>query len=98
MTYTTNILAMPLVLIVWVLDMYLLLLSARLVLSRLSNERAKKLCSCLMQFTDPLMQTVKQWLGQRTGKQTKQWVPWVLVAAASLMIRHLLVLLIASLG
>ncbi len=98
MIYATNIFAVPLILIVWSMDMYLLLLSARVVLSRLSDKRTNKLSSYLMLFTDPPVQAVKQWIEQQALRRTKQWVPWVVVVVTSLVVRHLLVLLIVLLG
>ena len=98
MVYTTNILALPLILIIWALDMYLFLLMVYSVLTRLSGERARQLCLCLKPLTDPLPQAVRRWLGQHTSKPVKQWVPWAVVIFAGLIVRHLLVVVIASLG
>ncbi len=98
MIYTTSILAVPLVLILWAVDMYLFLLIAYGLLARLSGERASQLRLCLKSSTEPLPQAVRRWLGQHTSKPVKQWVPWAVVIFAGLIVRHLLVLLIVSLG
>ena len=98
MTYTTNILAVPLVLIIWAVDIYLLGLLARGILRYLPNERASQLHFCLKQFTEPPLRIVKHRLQQHAAKRIKPWLPWAIVALASLIIRHLLVLLIALLG
>ena len=98
MVYTTNILALPLVLIIWALDMYLFLLMVYSVLTRLSGERASQLRICLRPFTEPLTRAVRQWLGRHTSKPVRQWVPWAVVIFAALIGRYLLVLLILSLG
>ena len=62
MIYTTNILAVPLVLTIWALDMYLFLLMVYGVLTKVSGERASQLLLCLKPFTDPLPQAVRRWL------------------------------------
>ena len=98
MTYTTNILALPLVLTIWALDMYLFLLMVYSVSTRLSGKRASQLCSCLKPFMCPLPQAVRRWLGRHTATPVKQWVPWAVVIFAGLIIRYLLVLMIVSLG
>ena len=98
MVYTTNILALPLVLIVWALDIYLLLVMVYVVAGKLSGERASRVRQCLEQFARPMPQAVRRWLERRTAKPVKQWVPWVVVALVGLVIRHLLALLIVSLG
>jgi len=98
MTYTTNILALPLVLIVWAVDMYLMLMLAYAVTGKLSGERVGQLRTCLGQFIEPVPQAVGHWLGQHTAKPLKQWVSWAIVAFVGLVIRHLLILLIVSVG
>ena len=98
MTYTTNILAAPLVLTIWALDMYLFLLMVYSVLTRLSGERATQLRTCLGPFTETLPQAVRRWLGRHTSKAVKQWVPWAIVIFAGLIVRRLLVMVIVSLG
>ena len=98
MTYTTNILAVPLVLTIWAVDVYLFLLLARGILSHLPSERTNRLRSCLEQLTEPLLQIVKRRLQRHAAKPIKPWVPWAVIALAVLIIRHLLVMLITLLG
>ncbi len=96
MSYTTNILALPLVLIVWAVDMYMFLLLVRIIAGRLDGEHAGRLCELLKPFTDTPPQTVGRWLTRRTANPLKPWVPWAIVALAGLILRHLTVAIIAS--
>jgi len=96
MTYTTNILALPLVLIVWVVDAYLLCLLAYGITRKLSGERAGQLGICLEQFVEPVPQAVGRWLERHAAKPVKQWVPWAAVIALGLAVRHLIVWITAS--
>ena len=98
MVYTTNILALPFVLLAWAVDMYLLLVMVYVVAGKLSGERASRVRQYLEQFARPMPQAVRRWLERRTAKPVKQWVSWVVVALIGLVIRHLLALLIVSLG
>ena len=99
MTYSINMLALPLVLSIWVVDAYLLGLLARGILSRLPNRGGSQLRSCLNQFTEPLFRAVKYRLQRHAAKPIKSWVPWAVIVLAGLIIRHfLLVLLIALQG
>ena len=95
MIYTTNILALPLIIIVWVVDTYLLLLLARAILRRLSSACAAKLYASLKPFTDPPLQIVKQWLTRRSKKPVPHWLPWAIVMFGGLILRHLIVAIIA---
>lgn len=98
MIYTTNILAVPLVIALWTMDVYFFLLMAYGILTRLSGERVSQLRSSLKPLTAPLLQFVERWLARRMNKAVKQWIPWVVVIFGCLIIRHVLVSLIVSLG
>ena len=98
MIYTTNILALPLVVILWIVDAYFFLLMAYGILTRLSGERVSQLRLALNPFIEPLLGLVKRRLERCATRPIKQWVPWAVVISAGLIVRHLLVLLIVSLG
>ncbi len=61
MIVTTNIFCLPLLLVVWMIDGYLLLLLIRWILSRIPQTSESQLCPQLGLLTDPL----PQWLGQQ---------------------------------
>ena len=94
--YTTSILALPIVILVWVLDTYLLMTAARHLLRRLSDKRAVRACRCLRQFTDPPAEAVRHWLRSRRDRAVPSWLPWLFVIAAVVVLRHVLVMIIVS--
>ena len=98
MTYTTSLLAVPLVLAVWVLDVYLTLLLLRGILHHVASRRASELSSLLMRFTDPPNRIIKRWLGRFSAKAINPWLPWLAVVLTGLIVRHLLVVLIGVVG
>lgn len=87
--YTINILAAPLVLLIWALDLYVMLAVVRLILGRFSGERASQLCSAMQSLTDPPLRVVERWLLSRNEQQIRPWVPWVIVLVCALICRHL---------
>ncbi len=95
MVYTTNILAVPLVVAVWAVDMYLMLLLARVVLSGLSNSRAGKLHDRLRPLTDPPMMVVQGCLERHSTRPIKRWVPWAVVVTCGITVRHMLIAVLA---
>lgn len=92
--YTTNILAAPLILVVWCIDIYLLMASLRLFLGNFHSKQCITIRLALQKFTDPLPQTLSIWLSTRCGKSLPNWQSWFLVIAGSLVVRHLMVLLV----
>ena len=62
MFYTTNILAAPLILLAWMLDLYVFLAGLRLLLTRLEATRNSKFCLAICQIVDPMPLRVSNWL------------------------------------
>ena len=55
---TTNILAAPLLLAIWAIDIYIFLVCLRLLLSRFAGNPAAQVCQGLRVITDPLPMAV----------------------------------------
>jgi hypothetical protein len=91
---TTNILALPLVLCIWAVDLYLLMACARLILGKWSGETAARICHGLKPITDPLPMAIRRWLQGHRGNLIPGWVPWAIVIGAGLVLRHLLIALV----
>jgi len=89
--YSINIFALPLLAAVWAVDVYLSLLSLRLLLSGLSSTRDSRFCRGLRLFTDPVLETVRRWLSQSRRKPTPSWMACFTVVLAGLILRHLLI-------
>jgi hypothetical protein len=89
--YTTNILAGPVLLLVWGIDLFLLLAGIRVVLARISA--ASSICHSLQQVTDPLPNAIGRWIAARRREPAPRWLPWLIVALAALIVRQLLALL-----
>jgi len=94
MIYVTNILAGPLVLIVWLIDVYLVLTSVRLVLGRFEGGRALAAARSLERLTDPLPQAIHAWLSRKRRRSTASWPAWLIVLFGGLALRYLVLALI----
>ena len=89
--YTTNILALPLMLLIWIVELFLVLSAIRLALSHLSNVRAQGACTALQRYTDPVPEAIHGWLSRRWQKPVPAWLPWLIVIVSSLLLRHFLI-------
>lgn len=96
MIYTTSILALPLILLVWFVDVYLLLMTVYAVIGRFPGERAGQLRMCLGRFVEPIPQAVERWLKRNTAKSVKRWAAWAIVIALGVVVRRLAALMIVS--
>jgi hypothetical protein len=87
---TTNVLALPLVLCIWALDLYLFLTCARLILGKWTGETAARICHGLKPITDPLPAAVQGWLGRLWVRPVPGWAPWAVTLFAVLIVREVL--------
>jgi len=86
----TSIFALPLLIVVWSLDLYVFLACIRLSLSRFGGARAQAACAWLRQVTDSIPQRVELWLARRSRDYPPKWVPWVIVMAGCIALRYLI--------
>jgi uncharacterized protein YggT (Ycf19 family) len=96
MIYTTNVFAAPLIMVVWAIDVYVFLLSLRLLLSQLPSALDSRFCRGLGLFTDPVVETVRRWLFKCRRKPVANWMPCLTVVFAGLIVRHLLIWVVVS--
>ena len=94
--YTTNIVAAPLLLTLWALDVYLFLTVVRLVLGRIRNPKVIRVSLALVPLTDPLPNALSHWLLARRSKPVPLWLPWAIVMVAVVVFRQLLALAILA--
>ena len=94
--YQTSILAGPLVIIIWVIDIYLILAAIRLILGRLSSTQNSRLCQTLKIFTDPIPEALANHISERKSDSPPYWQPWAIVMVIGIVTRYLLLWLIVS--
>ena len=93
--HTSNILALPLILLIWSIDMYLFLAFVYLVLPRLTKANwASRLCEGLMLFIKPSIKAVHNLCNRCSRKSVPDWFPWLIVFGGGAILKHLIVLLI----
>lgn len=94
---TTSILALPLIVLLWVLEGYVLLVCVRLVFARLTNlSWAARICDRLKPFTDPLPEAVRRLLSRRFRRPVASWLPWLVAIGGALLMEQLVVLAVVK--
>ena len=97
MIYIHNIFAAPLLLLAWAIDLYLTMAGLRLVLSQLRGEWAVRLSRNLAELTDGIPNSLTRCLS-RGHLVVRAWVPWTIVIAVGLIVRHALLRLILAIA
>jgi len=98
MIVTTNIFCLPLLLVVWLIDGYLLLLLIRWILGKIPQTSESQLCPQLGLLTDFL----PQWLGQKLQrihhKKLAATTVWVVLIVLLVLIKHILIAVVIALN
>ena len=89
--YTNNIFAAPLLLAMWAIDVYLLLVSIRLIAGQIPSISESCFNRNLRQLTDPVADMIRRKL---TKHRATMWLPWLILVASGLIIRQLLIAII----
>ncbi|MBN2138559.1 MAG: hypothetical protein JW720_12200 [Sedimentisphaerales bacterium] len=98
MIFLSNPLFLPLVLIIWAADAWLLLATIRLILRESSLSSQSPFCTAISRLTDPLLQFVNSRLSRlfRKGKPLPSWLLWLIVILSTLTIRQILIMIVAA--
>jgi hypothetical protein len=94
--HTTNLLNIPLLVLLWLVDGFLLLSALRLLLRGRREPKAVAVRSTLSHVTDPIPRAVHGWLSSRRTRPTPFWLSWLLVVSAAVIVRYLLAWLIVA--
>ena len=96
MIITTNILAAPLILLIWAADMLLLMISLRFLFDHLPSLRASKLSQLLHAVTDPAQQAISRRLAASRGRTASPSACWAILIVGLILLHHLLAWIILS--
>ena len=88
--YPNNILAAPLLVLMWTVDLYVFLASLRLLCSRIKNFDDTRWLNAIKELVDPLPALVGRQLARRSRRTVAPWLPWVIVILGLLLLRPLL--------
>lgn len=96
--HTTSVIAGPLVLVVWLIDIYLLLISIRLLTSKLKGICFSRICQNLKPVTDPIPQIIHHKIVGFRHRQVPELISWLIVVSVLFCARHGVIWIIVSIG
>jgi hypothetical protein len=95
--HTTHILAVPVMIILWTIDVWIFLMAIRPILSILPYPVCTQLSHNLHLLSDPIVFRLNRWMRTRLHRSTPAWAGHALLLAIFVLIHHLLIWLILSL-
>ena len=95
---STNPLALPVLLVLWVINAYLALLLARFILSQIRAPVSLRYAAAIMPLTDPPHALVRDWLASHVRSPLRSWVTWSVMVVGCLVAQQLLTRFVLWLG
>ena len=94
MIFVTNLLYMPFLVLIWLIEAYLLLAAARLIIAAVPSARKSHLYDQLKLLIDPLPNKVGQHLAKAMKASMPSSLPWLIVIGAGCIVRQILITMI----
>lgn len=94
MIITTNILMLPIVILIWAIDSYLLLLLIRQLGAMNQRICNYPLYDSIVQITDPFITVFHQWVSTLRDNHVPQPLAWLMIIVAIMMLRSGLIALL----
>ena len=93
---TKNLFNLPLLITIWLIEMYLFLAIARLVMTRIPSAQQTYIYQNFKLLTDFVPNAVSRKLTARKGRSVPSWVSWFVVLLAGFIIRQALIVIVTD--
>jgi hypothetical protein len=94
MNFVTNIFYMPFLLLIWLIEAYLFLAAARLIIAVVPSARESHLYHQLKLLVDPLPNKVGSHLAKWMRTSIPSSLPWLIVVGGGCVVRQILITMI----
>jgi hypothetical protein len=91
MIFVTNIFNLPLLIAVWLIEAYIFLAVARLILANVPSGRHTRLYRQVKLLTDLLPDFISRQLAEISKATIPPWVPWAVAILSLCVVRQILV-------
>ncbi len=91
MIFITHIFNLPLLILIWLIEVYLFLAAARLILAKIPSARQTRFYRQVKLLTDPFPNFVSQSLAKWSHASMPSWLAWVIVILLGCFVRQILV-------
>ena len=91
MPFLWNLANLPLLVLTWLTETYLLFTAARLIMALVPSARQSQLYHQLRLLVDPLPNAVGQWLRRRGPTAPPLWLSWLIVILLAAILRQVII-------
>lgn len=96
MTYISNLFNLPLLIVIWLIEAYLLFASARLIVARIPSARQTHFYQNLKLLVDFVPEALRRKLAKWKDKSIPLWLAWFIVILSGFILRQALIVIVTS--
>ncbi len=94
MIISTSPFNLPFLILIWLIEMYLFMATARLIVSRIPSASQTHFCCQLKLLTDFLPEAVRRRMGKWRDAAALAWLPWFIVILVGFLLRQALIIIV----
>ena len=94
MIYISNLFNLPLLIIIWLLEVYLYLATARLIVAKIPSARQSHFLQQLKLLVDFVPNALSQKLVKWKDKTIPSWLAWFIVMLSGFILRQALIVMV----
>ena len=94
MVYITNLFNLPLLILIWLIELYLFLATARLIVATIPSAQKTYFYQHLKLLTDFVPETLSRKLAIWKDKSIPLWLSWFIVLVSGFIIRQALIVMV----
>jgi uncharacterized protein YggT (Ycf19 family) len=96
MTYISNLFNLPLLIVIWLIEAYLFLASARLIVARIPSARQTYFYQNLKLLVDFVPEALRRKLAKWKDKSIPSWLAWFIVMLSGFILRQALIVIVTT--
>ena len=96
MVVVTNLFYLPLLILIWLIELYLFLVFARLITAQIPSSRQSPFCQHLKMLTDFAPEALSRILVKKKNKPAPTWFSWFTVILSGFIIRQILIVIVTT--
>ncbi len=94
MTYIPNMFNLPFLILIWLIELYLFLASARLIVAKIPSARQTYFYQHLKLLTDFVPEALSRKLLKWRDKSIPSWLAWFIVILSGFIVRQALIVIV----
>ena len=96
MAYISSLFNLPLLIVIWLIEAYLFLAAARLIVAKIPSAKQTYFCQNLKLLVDFVPEALRRKLAKWKEKSIPPWLAWFIVILSGFILRQALIVIVTT--